>query len=318
MQIFVPLANSLGSYRIKNELEDLSFKYLKPDDYERMLELYQKCDSESRDTLTSMLLAIKDEISKDNVKSNIKMRLKHIYGIYKRLNEGHKINNIHDLLNLKVMVENINECYLTLGRVHKLYHPINSKFKDYIYNPKTNLYQSLHTTVCAKDQRLVQIQIRTFDMDKVASFGLPTYWYLKCGENRETMQEEFKNIFQFYNNLKQISSFFEENEEFVENVKKELLSEFVYVYSATGEIYELPKGSTIIDFAYKLGSEYGNQLIKAYVNDIEVKLDYKLKNNDRILLQTDDKSFPKLEWESSVNTALAKRKIKDFNSHKID
>jgi len=313
MEIFVPLAYALGAYRIKNELEDLSFKYLREDEYERTLELYQKIDRESRDCLTTMSFAIKDEIDSDKVRCNIKMRLKHIYGIYKRLSQGHKINDIHDLLNLKVMVETLGECYLTLGRVHKLYHPVNDKFKDYIYNPKTNLYQSLHTTVFAPDERLVQVQIRTFDMDKTASFGLPMYYYLNSDVSKESMQEEFINKFQIYDNLKQISNYFYDNEEFVNNVKKELLSENVYVYTLDGEIYELPKGSNPVDFAYRLGTQYGNQIVGAIVNDKEVNLDYKLQNNDRIKIITDVRAFPQKEWEKMVSTTLAKRKIKDFN-----
>ena len=314
METFVPLAYYVGAYRIKNELEDLSFKYLREEDYKRISELYHKIDIDSRDCLTSMSFAIRDEISKDNVECNIKMRIKHIYGIYKRLCEGHKVNDIHDLLNLKVMVDSINECYLTLGRVHKLYHPVNDKFKDYIFNPKTNLYQSIHTTLFAPEDRLVQAQIRTFDMDKVASFGLPMYWYLNKDVSRESMQEEFKAKFQVYNNIKQISEYFTDNKEFVENVKKELLSENVYVYSQVdGQVYELPKGSTPVDFAYRLGTSFGNQIVGAIVNDHEVELDYQLENNDRIFVKTDDKAFPQKKWEDSVITSLAKRKIKDFN-----
>lgn len=313
MEIFVPLAYSLGQYEIKNELEDLSFKYLKPDDYKETLEMYQKVDRESRDALTTMLFTIKDILNKDGVNNNMKTRIKHIYGIYKMLNSGQKIYEIHDLLNLKIMLDNIPECYLTLGKVHKIYHPINNKFKDYICNPKTNLYQSLHTTVFAPDERLVQVQIRTNDMEKVACFGLPAYFAINNINNRETMQEKLKNDFQFYDNLKEINSYFSDNEKFVDEVKKELFTNMIYCYTPEGDVVELPDGATVVDFAYKIGNNVGNQIVNAKVNNKDVKLDTILKNNDIVYILTDSKAFPDKELEDSAYTTKAKRKIKDYN-----
>ena len=314
MDVFVPLAYSLGQYQIKNELEDLSFKYLKPDDYKKTLELYQMIDVESRDTLNTMLWTIKDLLSKENVNNEIKTRIKHIYGIYNMLSSGLKISEIHDLLNLKVLLDEVNECYLTLGRVHKIYHPVNDKFKDFICNPKTNHYQSLHTTVFAPDNRLVQVQIRTKDMENVACYGLPALWDIDKNHTRESMQEKFKNKYQFYNDLKEINGYYSNNEEFVSEVKKELLSDKIYVYTPEGEVVELPKGATVLDFAYKLGNYYGDKTAGVLINDQEAGINTKLKNNDRIRIILNDQLVPNINDNVDIVTTKAKRRKKDINT----
>ena len=170
MDIFVPLAYYIGAYRIKSELEDLSFRYLKPDIYMSLLDKN------------------------------------------KRLHEGEKLSDIHDLFSLKIMVDEIDDCYRGLRYVHSLYHPINSKFKDYICNPKTNMYSSLHTTVFGPEGRLIQTQIRTFDMDKIASFGLTAYFDINKGDARKVMQEDLKNKYQFFSSLLEINSVFADNQ----------------------------------------------------------------------------------------------------------
>ena len=314
MDIFVPLAYYIGSYRIKNELEDLSLQYLYPDKYKQIEEIKNRIEIDSNHCLNEMLLTIKNELNEENISNEIKVRTKNIYGIYKRLNEGHKISDIHDLLSLKIMVENINQCYQTLGIIHSKYHPINDKFKDYIYNPKTNMYRSLHTTVFGEDDRLVQTQIRTFEMDKVASFGLTAYWDLHKGEARDIMQEELKNKYQFFKSLIEINKVFGDNQEFVRQVKSELFSDKIYVYTTKGDIIELPKGSTIIDFAYKIHSELGNTLVSAVVNNKPVDVYYELQNKDRVRIITDIMSYgPREDWLDKVQTTKAKRKIKEFN-----
>ena len=213
------------------------------------------------------------------------------------------------------MVDEIDNCYRTLGLIHQIYHPINDKFKDYICNPKTNMYKSLHTTVFGPDDRLVQTQIRTFDMDKVASFGLTTYWDLKKGEARNVMQEELKQKFQFFKTLTEINTIFGDNQEFVSQIKSELFSDNVYVYTTkNGEIIQLPMGATIIDFAYKLNTDIANTMVSAIVNDEYVSVDYQLKNKDRVRIITDSLSFgPRQDWLEKAHTTYAKTKIKEFN-----
>ena len=314
MEIFVPLAYYIGAYRIKSELEDLSLQYLYPDKYKKIENIKMKIEEESRPCLTEMLLTINKILNDNNVNHEIKVRTKNIYGIYKRLEDGHKISDIHDLLALKIMVDDISNCYQTLGIIHSKYHPINDKFKDYIYNPKTNMYRSLHTTVFGPEERLVQTQIRTFDMDKVASFGLTAYWDINKGQARNIMQEDLKNKYQFFKSLLEINKVFGDNYEFVRQVKNELFADKIYVYTTKGEIIELPKGSTAIDFAYKIHSDIGNIMVSAVVNDKVVEADYVLHNKDRVRIITDILSYgPREEWIDKVKTTKAKRKIREFN-----
>ena len=214
------------------------------------------------------------------------------------------------------MVDEIENCYITLGMIHKEYHPINDKFKDYICNPKTNMYQSLHTTVFGPDDRLVQTQIRTFDMDKVASFGLTAYWDLEKGQARDVMQNDLKQKFQFFKSLTEINSMFGDNQQFVNQVKNELFVDKVYVYTTKGDVIELPKGATPIDFAYKIHTDIGNTMVGVFVNDESVPIDYVLQNKDRVRIVTDELSYgPRDDWMNKARTSLAKRKIKEFNKH---
>lgn len=314
MEIFVPLAYYIGAYRIKSELEDLSLKYLKPDMYKKIEEQKMKIEEKSNVCLQEMLNKIQKLLLNKNISNEIKVRTKNIYGIYKRLSEGHKLSDIHDLLALKIMVDNIENCYRTLGVIHSKYHPINDKFKDYIYNPKTNMYQSLHTTVFGPEDRLVQTQIRTFEMDKIASFGLTAYWNTQKANSRDILQEELKNKYQFFNSLIEINSIFGDNQQFVNQVKFELFSDKVYVYTTKGDIIELPKGATTIDFAYKIHTDIGNTMVGAFVNDEYVPVDYVLKNKDRVRIVTYELSFgPREDWVDKVKTSLARKKIKEFN-----
>ena len=314
MEIFVPLAYYIGAYRIKSELEDLSLKYLKPDMYKTIEEKKIKIEESSESCLKEMLYKIHGLLNDRKIPNEIKVRTKNIYGIYKRLNDGHRLSDIHDLLALKIMVDEVENCYRTLGMIHHEYHPINDKFKDYICNPKTNMYRSLHTTVFGPEDRLVQTQIRTFDMDKVASFGLTAYWDSKKGQARDIMQHELKEKFQFFKSLTEINLMFGDNQQFVNQVKTELFSDKVYVYTTKGDIIELPKGATPIDFAYKIHTDIGNTMVGAYINDESVPVDYVLQNKDRVRIITDELSFgPREEWLEKTQTSLAKRKIKEFN-----
>lgn len=316
MDIFVPLAYYIGAYRIKSELEDLSLKYLYPDKYKKIESIKLKIEDDSKNCLQEMLFKINDILSNKNIPNEIKVRTKNIYGIYKQLNDGRKISDIHDLLSLKIMVDDIANCYQTLGLIHQEYHPINDKFKDYICNPKTNMYRSLHTTVFGPEDRLIQTQIRTFDMDKVASFGLSAYWDVEKGNARDVMQEELKNKYQFFKSLVEINKVFADNQEFVWQVKSELFSDKIYVYTTRGEIIELPRGSTPIDFAYKIHSDIGNTMVSAIVNDKIVEPDYILQNKDRVRIITDIMSYgPREEWIDKVQTTKAKRKIKEFKEN---
>ena len=314
IEIFVPLAYYIGAYRIKNELEDISLRYLKSDKYKEIEDKKRKIEEESLVCLEDMASNINYNFIKNGIKNEIKIRTKNIYGIYKKLIDGYKLSDIHDLLALKKMVEEKGDCYRGLGLIHNMYHPVNDMFKDYICNPKTNMYSSLHTTVFAPDDRLVQAQIRTFEMDKVASFGLTAYWESKRGEARTIMQEQLNNKYQFFKSLTEINRVFGDNQDFVRQIKDELFSDNVYVYISNGEVIELPKGSTIIDLAYNLSEDTGNTLVGAIINDEYQRPEYILKNKDRVRIISDDLSFgPKEDWINIARTTKAKMKIREFN-----
>ena len=314
IDIFVPLAYYIGAYRIKSELEDLSFRYLNPDLYRSLEEQKMIIEEESQACLQEMLQKIKTLLNDRNIPNEIKVRTKNIYGIYKRLSRGNKLHDIHDLLALKIMVDEVDNCYKTLGLIHSIYNPINYRFKDYICerNRKTNMYQSLHTTVFGPDERIVQTQIRTFDMDKIASFGLTAYWDINKGQARDIMQRDLKSKFQFFKSLTEINSIFSDNKEFVEQVKSELFANNVYAYTSSGIIIELPKGSTIVDYAYKIDPENAHNMVDAFVNDESVSLDYIIKNKDRIKIITSKLSTgPAPTWEITAKTTYAKTRIRE-------
>ncbi len=309
LDIYVPLANYVGAYRIKTELEDLAFSYLKPDKYKELSEIKLEIEDDSRECLNEMLYTIKDILLDRNIPNEIKVRTKNIYGIYERMEKGLEISDIHDLLVFKIMVDDIANCYQTLGIIHSQYNPVNNHFKDYLYNPKKNMYRSIHTTVFAPDERLVQAQIRTFDMDKIASFGLPAYWNIE-GNSRYETQQQIAEKFQFYKSLKQIDKMFSNNEEFVNQVKKELFSDKVYACSPKGQMIELPKGSTVIDYAYAIHTELGNTMVGAKVNEHDVPFGYELNNDDIVKIITSPSSpGPTEEWLNETATTKAKRRI---------
>lgn len=315
MDIFVPFAYYIGAYGIKSELEDLSFRYLKPDAYKEIKSKKYKLEDNSNSCLQEMLYKIQEILDNEHIPNEIKLRTKNIYGIYKRLEQGHKLQDIHDLLALKVIVDDIASCYRTLGLVHSQYRPINDKFKDYICNPKTNMYQSLHSTVFGPKDRIVQTQIRTFDMDKVATYGLTAYWDIDKGKAREAMQQDLRNKYQFFSSLIDINGMFADNRDFVFQIKSELFGNKVYVYTPKGDIIELPKGATPIDFAYKIHTDIGNTMVYAIVNDKKVDDNYQLKTKDRVRIITDDLAYGSRDnWEEIAQTSYARRKIKEFKN----
>ena len=266
--------------------------------------------------LRKMLEDIGNILADNNIPFEHKQRIKSIYGLYKQMNKGKKIMDVHDLLAIKIMVDSVKECYLALGLIHSIYPPINSKFKDYIASPKTNMYQSLHTTVFGADDYLMQMQIRTHDMEKINNYGLTAYWDLHKDDADTTMQEDLKKHFQFFKSIAELNAMTTDNREFVSVVKKELFEQTIHVYTTKGDIIELPAGSTPIDFAYRLNVDMGNQMVGAMVNDTLVGVDYQLHNKDRVKILTDvNSSGPRLEWQGKVKTMRAKRFIREFSKN---
>lgn len=312
MEIFVPLAYYIGAYIIKSELEDLSLRYLKPDIYKGLEEQKKVIEEESRECLQEMLHEITTKLNNLNIPHEIQVRTKNIYGIYKKLEQGHKLHEIYDLLAVKIIVEDIKDCYIALWAVHDCYKPVPKRIKDFISMPKTNMYQSLHTTVFGPYERLVQIQMRTKDMNKTATYGLTALWDINKGEARYVMQEKLKNRFQFFKSLTEIDTMFTDNQDFVEQVKNQLFVNNVYAYTPSGSVVELPKGSTVIDYAYKIDPENAHKIVDAIVNDEPASIYYEIKNKDRIKIITSELSLgPMDDWENSATTAYARKRIKE-------
>lgn len=319
LKVFVPLAYYLGAYRIKSELEDLSIQYLEPDKYLESKEIMEEIALNSKDCILEMKGNVQAILDDRSIPNELKVRTKNIHGVYKQLISGGKIEDMHDLIAFKIMVNEIDDCYLLLRPIHAIYRPVNGRFKDYICNPKTNMYQSLHTTVFGPDERLVQMQLRTFKMDRVASFGVAADWDINRDNAKVIMQDKLKTRSQFYDSLLEINKAFGNNHDFVSHANEELFTDKVYVYTTKGDIIELPKGSTIIDFAYKVHTDIGNTMVSAIVNEKDVPLDYVLQNKDRVRVVTNSKlcEGPKEEWANMAKTTGAKRKIREYKQNRI-
>lgn len=313
IEIYVPLAYYIGAYKIKDELENLSFMYLKPDTYYDLEKKLNKIHFENKKMLNKMLNDTKKRLNEEGIKCNLEIRYKDIYSVYKKMITHSTIENIHDLLSIKVIVKNIKDCYLALMIIHSLYPPLTYKFKDYIVKPKTNMYRSIHTTVFGSNERLVQFQIRTKEMDLIATHGLTSYWFKNRRLAKSDMQKDLQTNFQFFKSIEELDSSIADNIEFVKLIKRELFSQNVYVRTMSGEVIELPLDATPIDFAYKIHSDLGNTMIAAVVNDEIVPFDYKLQSNDMVRIITDKSVFiDRSSWLNKVTTVHAKRKISEY------
>lgn len=313
LEIYVPLSYYIGANKIRDELENLSFKYLKPSIYGDIKKQREDLKRETKPILEKEVKKIEILFKKNNIKATFEIRYKDNYSIYKKLITKETFEMIHDMISIKVLVKNTRDCYMALMLLHKIYTPINDRFKDYIGKPKTNMYKSLHTTVFGPDNRLIQFQIRTNEMERVAIFGLTSYWFQYKNNARIHMQKDLENNFQFFKEIKELDSTILDNIEFLSQVKKELFGSNIYVYTTEGDVIELPSGATVIDFAYKIHTDIGNSMVAAIVNSEAVSFDYKLNNQDKVRIITDDTAYvPKEEWLDKVVTTSAKNKIMDF------
>ena len=303
LEIFVPMAQFLGIYKMKNELEDISFRYLDRDKYKEYEDKYYDIKNKSREELTYIRDLLSEELIKNNINNRAAYRIKNIYGIYKRLSVSHNIETIHDLLAVKFAVPSVSDCYLSLGVIHSNFMPINDKFKDFICNPKTNNYKSLHTTLFGPNNHLIQAQIRTFDMDRYNKYGLADYWISNPNNASEIMQERLKK-YQFYDSLVEIDHVFDNNSEFIKEVKDKLFSDKVYVYTMSGEVVEMPMGSTLNDFFRKMAFMPERKNIRAIVNNDLVSDTYVLKDNDRIKILSYDND------RDNSNSKMVKKLVK--------
>ena len=259
-------------------------------------------------------------LNKNNIKHEIKGRAKSIYSIYKKLDKGKRFSDIYDLLALRVFVNTEQECYQTLGIIHSKYRPIPKRFKDYIAMPKTNMYQSLHTTVFGLEGYLFEIQIRTYEMDEIAERGIASHWsYKEKGSNvKASMQNAMEQKLQFFREIMELKEEKVNDEDFVRTVEEDILKNTIYVFTPKGDVIELPQGSTPIDFAYRVHSGVGDTMVGALVNGNIVPLDYVLNDGDIIKINTNkNSSGPSREWIDMAYTSQARNKIKSFYN-KID
>ena len=284
LEILTPVADRLGINKIKSELEDLSLRYLKPDVYFDIVEKLNAKKTEMDADVNDMLKEVSSLLNGHNIRHEIFGRSKSIYSIYKKLSKGKKFNDIYDILALRVLVDTEQECYLALGLIHSKYKPVPNRFKDYIAMPKTNLYQSLHTTVFGVDGKLFEIQIRTFEMHKVAEYGIASHWSYKAHGSVKTVRDSMEAKLQIFRSIMELNEESDTSEEFIHSIKQDVLTnDSIYVYTPKGDVIELPEGATPVDFAYKVHSEVGNTLVGAIVNENIVPLDYHLKTEEILL-----------------------------------
>lgn len=316
LEILTPVAHRLGIYKIKSELEDLSLRYLKPDAYFDIVEKLNQKKSERDAAISKMIGEVSDLLNEHNIPHEIKGRSKSIYSIYNKMSKGKRFDDIYDILALRVFVDTEQECYLALGLIHSKYKPVPKRFKDYIAMPKTNLYQSLHTTVFGIDGNLFEIQIRTYEMDKIAEYGIASHWsYKEHKDGEKSSKDAMEQKLQIFRNIIELNEEANDSEEFISSVKKDILTnDVIYVYTPKGDVIELPKDSTPVDFAYKVHSEVGDHVSLAIVNDNIVTLDYKLKTGDIIKVNTNNAVKPSKDWLNFVVTTGAKNKIKSYYS----
>ncbi len=316
LDLYAPLAHRLGMYRLKAELEDLSYQYTNPEEYIRVFNMIKRHKSAREEDILKMKLRL-DEILKENHinQYEIKGRIKNIYSVCKKMNTKNKeFEQIYDLLALRIMVPTIEDCYHALGLVHSQWTPIPMRFKDYIATPKPNLYQSLHTTVVGLNGKIYEIQIRTYKMDAIAEIGIAAHWAYKednAQYSPEKEQQELAEKLKWYKDmLTYVETAEEEDKDPLDNLKEDIFEANVYIFTPNGDVIDLPSGATPLDFAYRIHTEVGNHTVGALVNGKIVPLTYRLKTSDVVEIKT-SKSFngPTEQWLKIVKTSHAKHKI---------
>lgn len=309
LDIFAPLANRFGLNKAKNELEDLSFFYLEPEKYKEIERIVIGDREYGEKKIKEIILKIKTEMDKAGIKAEIYGRPKHLYSIYRKMQRlGSK--ELYDLLGIRIMVERERQCYEIMGIIHDLFRPIPGKFKDYIAIPKPNMYQSLHTAVVGPHGRPVEIQIRTEEMHQIAEYGIAAHWKYKesgTSSKADNIQDEklawIRQLIEWQSDLK-------DPEEYLDAVKLDFFSDEVFILTPKGDVFDLPRNSTPIDFAYRVHTDVGNKCVGAKVNGRMVPLSTTLKNGDIIEIITAKNAHPSLDWLNYVVTSSSKNKIR--------
>lgn len=314
MNIFVPFANLIGAYTFKQELEDLAFKYLNPKEYLEMIDLEKKAYLENFDVIDQAIYRVSQLLNSKSIPFTEKLKIKNYYGLYKRLKTYQDISQVHDLFSIKFMVNDIDTCYYLKDEINKMYPSLKNREKDYISHPKSNMYRSLHTSVLAPNDRILQFQIKTPEMYRINSYGLTAYWdLLKFNNAAEHMQNDARKL-QFFQILEELVKTKEvSTEEFNTVVEKDILSDRINVKTPMGDIIDLPTGSTPVDFAFKIHTDLGLNIIASKVNGREVPLNYKLRDKDVVEVISDPYYTGERQDIYNMCTSVSvKRKIKKY------
>lgn len=314
--VLIPIAHRLGINQLKSELEDLSFRYLKPDIYEDIEAELPAPREELEDILSQMQDNIAELLRDNNIDFEMKGRVKSVSSLHNKLSNGKKWSDIYDILGIRIICEEESDCYLIIGLIHSLYRPIPKRFKDYIAMPKGNSYQSLHTGVFGINGFPIEVQVRTKEMNEIAEHGVASHWSYKEKSSRSIQNVMEQKLQMFRNIIEANSDEVTDDDEFAQSLEDEILNDLIYVFTPKGDVVELPVGSTPIDFAYRIHSRVGETTVGAVVNNQIVTLDYKLNDNDIVKILTDKNSTPNKDWINFVKTSAAKAKIKAYFSKK--
>ncbi len=310
LDIYAPLASRLGIYAVKFELEDIALRNLDPEAYQQLKVQIKAKKAEREATMNSVMAVLRENLENLGFKFELTGRTKHFYSIYRKMKYQHRqLDEIFDLIAMRVIVDSVKDCYAVLGVVHTMWKPIPGRFKDYIAMPKPNRYQSLHTTVIGDNGEPFEIQIRTEEMHKIAEFGIAAHWKYKEGISEDKEEVKLAWLRQTLEWQKDLT----DSKEFMETLKVDLFSNQVFVFTPKGDVIELPAGSTPLDFAYKIHSAVGNKCIGAKVNGKMVPIDYTLKNGEIVDIVTSSNSKgPSIDWLKIAKTNTAKTKIRQF------
>ena len=314
LELYAPLAHRIGMYRVKAELEDVSFRYINNEQYQKINNKLIEEKAAHEEDISTMKSIIEEALSNANIKNyEIKGRIKNIYSINnKMIKKNLELNQIYDLMALRIIVPSIEDCYHVLGLIHGRWNPLPGRIKDYIATPKPNLYQSLHTTILGEKGKIYEIQIRTYEMDSIAEYGIAAHWsYKEENNNVEKEQEEIKAKLKWYRDLLSYVEIGEnEDTDPLLNIKEDIFSANVYVFTPKGDVMDFPTGATPLDFAYRVHTEVGNKAVGAIINGKIVPLTYRLKTGDVVEIKT-NKNFngPTEAWLKIVKTTHAKHKI---------
>ena len=316
MEIYAPIAQRLGISKIKVELDDLSLKYSEPEAYYDLVDKIAARKSEREAYIQGIVDEVREHIVNAGIKAQIDGRVKHFFSIYKKMkNQNKTIDQIYDLFAVRIIVDSVKDCYAALGVIHEMYKPIPGRFKDYIAMPKANMYQSLHTTLIGTNGQPFEIQIRTYEMHKAAEYGIAAHWKYKVASDGKKIEDSEEEKLSWLRQILEWQQDMSDNREFMNLLKSDLdlFSDSVYCFTPTGEVKNLPAGSTPIDFAYSIHSAVGNKMIGARVNGKLVTIDYEIKNGDQLeILTSQNSKGPSRDWLSVVKSTQAKNKINQW------